>query len=328
MKRFFLNLLLISFAFTATSIFANDPGLTRGEGEFEYTAYAPLGDKPVTVFYYVPLKGNLKKMPILFAMHGAERSGKTNIETWKYFAEENRIIVIAPQFSTAQYLENDYQFGGVAVKRYGSEMRPEEQWTYNIIESLFDHFKKLTENKNQQYDIWGHSAGGQFVHRFLLAMPNARVRIGVASNPGNYAFPLIDGMVGNDEQIYGWPFSLLNTPFSDVETLKKYFSKHLVVHVGDRDTNPDGPHASTHPAAVAQGVNRFERAKNFYETSRKIAKEIGAPFKWELVVVKGVGHTSRSMVYGTSKRVDNKRVYSTDITKPFGAFNILYGQRF
>lgn len=301
--------------------------LSRGAGEFEYTQYKPLSDKPVTVFYYIPKKGDITKMPILVATHGANRTGAHQQESWRYFAEETGFIVIAPQFAKAEYSVNEYQFGGVSKSSTTFRLQPKEKWSYNIIEELFDLFKEQLKNSSTTYDIWGHSAGGQFVHRFLLAMPDARVNIAVASNAGSYTFPFAEGIKGIDGQMYGWPFSVKDTPFGTFENLKNFFGRHLVVHAGNRDTSTVQENLPKHPAAKAQGIHRFERAHVFYEESKKLAAQMGVPFNWELIELGGVAHRSRSMVYGTSRRVDGKRVYSTSVTKKNGAYNIIYNRK-
>src|SRR5690554_7571300 len=77
---------------------------TRGAGQFEYMGYGPLSDRPITLFYYVPTRGDISQMKILFSMHGAERNGQTQRNTWQNLAEEYGFVVLAPQFTQ----ENGY----------------------------------------------------------------------------------------------------------------------------------------------------------------------------------------------------------------------------
>lgn len=140
----------------------------KGEGSMTYAEYAPLSDKPVTLYYYVPKKGDMKSMPILFAMHGAKRDGKKTVGYWKELAEEYGFIVLAPEFSKKYYPQRAYQYGNVSKQEKDYDLNPQNEWTYNIIEAIFDFFCQTTGNLSDKYDIWGHSAGGQFVHRFLL----------------------------------------------------------------------------------------------------------------------------------------------------------------
>ena len=41
--------------------------------------------------------------------------------------------------------------------------------------------KAATGNRSERYHLYGHSAGAQFVHRFLYFMPDARVAKAVAA---------------------------------------------------------------------------------------------------------------------------------------------------
>ena len=275
----------------------NKMTLSFGYDSLVFTGYAPLQDKPVKVYYVIPETGNLKTMPILFAMHGADRNGPYQIDTWRSIVEDKGVILIAPQFTKALYPEINYQYGGVSYSSSSFVAREEELWTYQIIESLFDYFKENTGNRSKTYDIWGHSAGSQFTHRFLLFMENARVRRAVSSNAGSYTFPSPDGVSYNGKS-FGYPYSIKDAGRTK-EQLAKYFARDLTVHLGKADTATTREQDSQLPVsdgAEAQGKCRYERGKNFYATARHIADSVGLPFNWKLVEVPGVPHSSRRMV--------------------------------
>src|SRR5690606_4895739 len=102
--------------------------------------YHPLSEKPITLFYYIPTKGNVVGMRVLFSMHGAERKGDTQRNAWRNLAEEYGFIVLAPQFTQANgYQTNDYQYGGVSEDLDDFTLRPTEAWTFPVIEKLFDY---------------------------------------------------------------------------------------------------------------------------------------------------------------------------------------------
>ena len=199
----------------------------RGEGSFVYTGYEPLKDKPITLYYYIPSGGEVERMPVLFSMHGAERDGTIQRNAWKYFAEEYGFVVLAPEYSKTYYTENDYQFGGVYRSAGSGVLNEEPKWTYRTVEALFDYFKSETGNTSATYHLFGHSAGGQFVHRFLLAMPGARVGRAVAANPGSWTFPFAEGITGTDGKSYGWPYAVAATPFADGGHLTAVFARKI-----------------------------------------------------------------------------------------------------
>lgn len=188
-KRTILSIFAVLFVFSGS--FAQDDGkFRRGGGMMVFTGYGPMKEHPVNLYYYIPTQGNIKKMRVLVSMHGAERSGRIQRGVWRNLAEEYGFIVLAPEFKHDNgYLENGYQFGWVSEDPKIFRLRPREVWTYRLIEAIFDYFKEKTGNVSETYDMFGHSAGGQFVHRYLLAMPEARVGRAVAANPGNYTYP-------------------------------------------------------------------------------------------------------------------------------------------
>ena len=49
--------------------------------------------------------------------------------------------------------------------------------------------KAATGNRSASYLLYGHSAGAQFVHRYLYFVPEARVAKVVAANAGWWTLP-------------------------------------------------------------------------------------------------------------------------------------------
>ena len=271
--------------------------LSYGLDSLTFKEYEPLSSKPVKLYYYIPDNGDVKAMPILFAMHGADRQGLYQIETWKDIAQDKSIMVFAPEFTISQYPEKDYQFGGVSYSTTTYSEKPEEEWTFNIIEAMFDYIKEMTGNKSEKYDLWGHSAGSQFSHRLSLFMKDARVSRVVISNAGFYTVPNPNGII-KDGKTYSYPYSTKGTNLSE-DDLKSYFSKKIYVHIGTADTASTKAQDSYLPVtagAKAQGKCRYERGIFFYNEAEEQAEKMGVPFNWTLVEVENVGHSSRSMV--------------------------------
>lgn len=339
MKYFKLLLPLLLFGVWITPASAQKPEKSpfkRGAGMFEYTGYEPLKEKPVTVFYYIPTRGSIKKMPVLFSMHGAERNGLVQRGVWRNLAEEYGFIVIAPQFTHKNgYDENGYQFGGVSQTPRRFMPRPAEQWTYAIIEALFDYFKSCTGNVNETYDMFGHSAGGQFVHRYLTAMPHARVRRAVAANPGNYAYPDPDSPLANDEglqaSIQTWPYSVQGTPFATDENLAALFKRNLIILIGTQDIEPVKNSVEADNPMRIQGLTRYERAWRYFRHAQQVAMKKKMTFNWKIMEVPGAEHNSGQMVHGQhnarwSVINGNEKVYNTSDVTNFGAFHILFDE--
>ncbi len=292
----------------------------RGENSFLYRKYAPLMDKPVTVYYYIPKSGDISKMPVLFSFHGTGRDGAEQRNAWKYFAEDHGFIVIAPQFSETFYTSNAYQYGNVFTSSSYTTLNPSQHWSFQIVEALFDYFKAETGSREATYHMYGHSAGGQFVHRFLLALPNARADKVIASNAGAWTLPYAEGFRGLNNRVYGWPFAVKDSPFNDEENLKKFLGRKLYIHLGELDINEDDVYYTDHPAANAQGLNRLDRGRFFFEKCREVATKLNVPFGFQKAEVPNSGHSTLRMVYGRAvPSVSN-------ITNPGanGAFSLIF----
>ncbi|MBE6181371.1 MAG: hypothetical protein E7148_01575 [Rikenellaceae bacterium] len=296
----------------------------RGKGTYVFTEYAPFKERPITLHYYIPTKGDYRNMPVLFVIHGQSRAAADYLQAWVGFAERDGFVVICPRYIQELYPSWLYQFGGVTYK---GELQPRETWTYNTVEAIFDHFKKHTNSTAEVYDMFGHSAGGQFVHRFALAMPESRANIIVAANPSTWTFPLIDGLPCKfSDKVYGWGVSVKGTPMANEETIKKFFARKLYVQVGTQDIVADKQLAVSLDAR-SQGENRYERARNFYQTCKKMAKKNGWEFNWQKIEVKGIGHDTPGMVYGKSQLVDGKKQYSIDDYTKTSAYYLIFKKK-
>lgn len=287
-----------------------------GEDSVLFNEYLPLSDKPIMIHYYIPKSGNIEELPILFSMHGAERDGKIQRNAWKHLAEAHGFIVLAPQYSREHYKENDYQFAGIYESTNSHLIRDEAKWTFQSIEAIFDYFKNETKNRSQDYSIFGHSAGAQFVHRSLLAFPNARVKSAVAANPGSWTFPLVEGVDG-----YGWPYSIKETPFTSKNILESFFQKNIYVQIGTEDTDPTGAGVPTDAPSIAQGAHRYERAVNFFNTCGDVSTGLSVNLNFKLAEVQGVGHSTLRMVYGNAGPFDPKKV---DVRGVNNAFDLIF----
>ena len=59
----------------------------------------------------------------------------------------------------------------------------------------------------QKYHVFGHSAGGQFAHRFLMFKPNSRLDKMVASGSGWYTVPNLD---------FNFPYGFKKSPLESL----------------------------------------------------------------------------------------------------------------
>ena len=218
-------------------------------------------------------------------MHGAHRNAKANFNEALDAAGVFNCVVIAPEFSKEAYPEGDmYTFGNVYNRR-GKQFNPKEAWTFELIEPLFDEVVKQIKSVSKGYYIYGHSAGGQFVSRFIMYEPVNRIIKAAAANPGWYTMPS-----NNVDFPYGLSKSTLPT-----ENLKAMYSKKLFLLLGTADTIRDDEDFYKSPQADAQGMTRFARGQNFFQQSRSKADELKTPFYWSEVFVPDAGHSNTRM---------------------------------
>lgn len=271
--------------------------LSYGLDSLEFTDWAPLGQRRLKVYYYIPTGGSPSRMPILFTMHGADRNGLYQVQNWIEVADDRKVIVVSPLFTKEDFPVLEYQYGGISSSADRYLPLPRDQWTYNLIESLFDYIKKQTGNTSARYDLWGHSAGGQFSHRLSLFQRDSRAGRVICSNSGFYTMPDPDG-IKDSFRTFGYPYSIKDTEIDDSD-LERFFAMDLTVHLGTADIATTTAEDSSLPVmagAKAQGATRFERGHCFYETARRVAAEKGFAFNWKLVEVPGVAHNSRLMI--------------------------------
>lgn len=250
-------------------------------GSFVFTADGYFSDKPITVYYYKPRTAS-PDAKVLFTIHGAERGGKLALENWVQFSEKNQLIVLAPEFDQQRFPEKAFQLGGM-------EERDGSKWTFSVIEQLFDKVRKEEQLNTPTYLLFGHSAGGQFVERFVIMMDKARYSRAVAANPGSHTMPVYPSSVFE----FGFPW-VLSEQRVDAIKLQTVMGRNLVLMLGEKDLDMEGPYVPNAKQAKAQGAHRFERGQRFYALAKEQAARMGVPLQWRLVTLPGVGHSERS----------------------------------
>ena len=150
---------------------------------------------------------------------------------------------------------------------------------------MFDVFKAKLKVKSNQYRIYGHSGGSQFVHRFLLLHGDSRIDKAVMANAGFYTF--LDPDIP-------YPFGIKNLNISD-EQLSAFLWKKNAILLGDQDTDPRHRSLNRTREAKKQGKHRFERGTNFFFDLVRLGESKQLPFRWRYEVVKGVEHSNQGM---------------------------------
>lgn len=271
---------------------ANELTIQNGTGNFIIEGGFQK-EKTILVHYYKSTNFTTKS-PVIMVLPGAGRNGDDYRDSWIEKAEQYKLLVLSPEYSEIHYPGFwSYNMAGMITDVEINEERTamigfranedNEQWIYNDFDRIFDLVKEKLKLDTDSYDMFGHSAGGQILHRFAIFNPESKANRILASNSGWYTVP---------SAIENFPYGLKN----GVTTTELDFSKNLILFLGEKDdaneTRGDLRHV---PEMDKQGLFRFERGKYFYTTSKGIAAKLGKEFNWSIEVVPNVGHDYKNM---------------------------------
>ena len=280
---FVLTALLLAMAVAAlSSCNGRELLFTEETGMVSYACQGPYAGKTVQIHYHIPA-GDVRTMPVQIVMHGMNRNGDKYRDHWIPISDRYGFIVLAPQFSEEEFPEIAYQQGNVVDESGG--FRPKEEMTYPIVGEVFRYFREHSLSRATKYNIYGHSAGSQFVHRYLLFGDTPDVDRAVAANAGWYTFP-------TDTTAY--PYGIGDGATAAGTDIAAFYGKQLIVLLGDADTLRTSSLRQT-PEADAQGLTRRERGDAFFAFCQADAARRGVPFNWEKAYVAGAGHSDAKM---------------------------------
>jgi poly(3-hydroxybutyrate) depolymerase len=276
MNRFITRILMLA---ALCGLAHAAPNLAPGVGRFEFQR----AGKTVPVWYFIPADAE-PETPVLFVMHGVNRNADKYRDDWQVHAKKHRFILIVPEFSEKEFPGDvGYNLGGTvdANKR----PQPPERWAFTFIESIFDEVRTRVGNRSEKYHLYGHSAGAQFVHRFLYYLPDARVANVVAANSGWYTLP---------DPKTDFPYGLRGSRVTN-QALRTMLQRPVVILLGTEDNDPNHKHLRRASDAMKQGPHRFARGNFFFNAAKRKAEELKVPFGWRLATAPGIGHSDPGM---------------------------------
>lgn len=161
-----------------------------------------------------------------------------------------------------------------------------EEWIFDDFDRIFERVKDELALEAEEYDLFGHSAGGQILHRLALFHRDGKADRILAANSGWYTVPTFE---------QEFPYGLKDSGMAEGQ-LEAAFGTGLVVFLGEED-DADETRGSVRrtPEADRQGTHRLERGKYFYREAREAADALGVGFEWKIEFVPGVGHDYERM---------------------------------
>lgn len=240
-------------------------------------------DRPITLHTYRPY-GHTPDRPVVIVQHGVLRNGDDYRDFWVEAADKHKLLIVAPTFSNEIWPGVESYNNGLAYTAMGNP-RHVEGWSYALpARVVADLVAAELVDGNNTY-LFGHSAGGQFVHRLMSSQSHKPWKAVTIGNPGWYTLPTMERK---------FPEGLDGVGLTE-QHLERLLSYPMTILAGDRDIETQGEHLPSDPPAVAQGPHRHARAHNYLAAGQAEARRRGIACNWTLHSVPGVGHDGRAM---------------------------------
>ena len=252
--------------------------IDAGSGRFACRDPDHATGKALTVWYRCP-PGAGPDTPMVFALHGSDRAAEYFRDCWAPHADKGGYLVVVPAFDAQGFPGGEaYNYGNVIAESGG--VNPRWLWSYPILDRIFETIRAPLGSRRTTFSLFGHSAGGQFVHRYVALTGAPSVDLAIAANCGWYMAP---------DLTLRYPAGLGGLAVRE-ESLVEFVQQPLVLLLGDADTDERDPGLRRDAPAMAQGPHRFARGHHYYAQGKALAARCGVDFNWRLVVAPGVGH--------------------------------------
>lgn len=265
----------------------------------------------IKIHYYLPQSFTANSR-ILLIIPGAGRNSADYRNAWLATARQKNFLTAALGYPEENYDMAAYNMGGV-VRNFEAEnidtttpgvirardsdikfdINPRRQeWLFNDFDRIFEFLKVATGSLAKTYDIFGHSAGGQILHRLALFHPQSKARNIIAANAGWYTLPELSRTL---------PTGLKGSPITTGD-LAASFASRLTILLGENDNSDSAGGTLLHtPMIDEQGLGRLARGKHFFSVGKIQAQKLGVPFNWSLKTVPDAGHEFEVMSRAAAK---------------------------
>jgi len=283
----------------------NEINIQNGSGVFLVADRNGSREKAIEIFYHRPEKFT-KDSKILLVIPGAGRNADDYRDSWVEHSEKYNVLILSPRYEESDYPFEEYHLGGlikntnlpavISFEDNSNVARLDEsaftfefeadskKWIFKDFDRVFDLVVNATNSSRSDYDVFGHSAGAQILHRSVLFNPDSKANKIIAANSGFYTMTA---------QSTPLPFGMKDTGKNDY---RKIFNQQLIVLLGELDNeNETGGTLLRSPTVDRQGLHRLSRGGHFFETAFMYASENNIKFNWQFYVVPEVGHEQTKM---------------------------------
>ena len=233
-------------------------------------------DKPdVEIFYITPEEIN-EDTKVIFVIHGNTRNAEDYLSAWIPHVLNKNVIVAAPQFTKTDFR---YFFLLEMAESSGKVNNNRSDYINNSISLFFNYIKSKFSLTAKTYSMFGHSAGAQFTHRYMLLSKDKRISNAVVANAGWYTF------INNAK----FPYGIKSSPIiiSD-EDLRWFMSNKVNLLIGSEDVGSKSVNSSK--GAKLQGITRVDRANNYFNSLITSAEDKNYAFRWNYKVLDNIDH--------------------------------------
>lgn len=221
---------------------------------------------------------------VVFVLHGMLRNGDEYRDFWIDAADAHDLLIVAPTFPNAGF-SDPINYNNGMVKTADERTTARSSWTYNVPAKVVEMLTEEGIMTQGTARIFGHSAGGQFLHRMVSLVGFGPFREVIAANSGWYSLPTLE---------QDFPAGLGGTGL-DQTALTDLLQTELWILAGQRDCEKTAENLPMGPEAEAQGAGRLQRARTYYESGKAAAAALGVPFGWKLTEVPDVDHDGNAM---------------------------------
>lgn len=229
--------------FLASLLLASRPG-SAAQASAAYSIKEP------DLYIYVPSNAALfAPVQILVTLHGMGGDGSVFCQNVLETAERNGWIVVSPTFKYQDYKNPDLVL----------------QDDLTFLPRLLDMIDSVPARTGlatrQKVLLYGHSRGGQAVHRFATYYPERTLGV-AALSAGSYTLPLATMLVNGRSQSLPLPYGVANANRLLGRDFNAAAFKQIPfrIVVGGRDNNPDDVPRAWDPYL---GKNRIDRARAY-----------------------------------------------------------------
>lgn len=297
--KFFALTVCVSVLAACTTIDAGEvhnidaQTISVGAGQFTIETEQNKSIRPVVVHFYRP-QAYTNDSPILVVIPGGGRNGHNYRDVFINKADKYGFLVLAPSFAETEFpgpinynlarmIDDNIDRRNIQNFKLRADR---SDWIFEDLDRIFNYAVKMTGSRKTKYDIFGHSAGGQIVHRQVLFAEDAKIDRAVAANSGWYTAATATEP---------FPYGLADAPISKGQ-LERAFKRKLIILLGELDNASETRgHLRTTPETNKQGDGRLSRGTYFFKTAKVQAGKLSLNYAWEKEVVNGVGHSYGEM---------------------------------